>query len=86
MPNNKSAEKRLRQADRARERNRAMKSLVGSQRSTLDEAVVGKDKEKGAAAFRDYTSAIDRAVKKGVMSKNTANRRKSRAHQLLASI
>lgn len=86
MPNNKSSAKRLRQADRAQERNRASKSQIGSCRISLTEAVMGKDKEMSQTAYRNYTSALDRAVKKGVISRNLANRRKSRAHQLLASI
>ena len=82
MPNIKSAKKRMRTSEEARVRNKAVRTRVKNVRRTLLELTApGADAEAGPAtdAFRTYCSALDKAAKKGVISRNTAIRRKRRA-------
>lgn len=76
MANTKSAEKQHRQAVKRNERNRAAKSRLKSALKKVRGAVTGgkTDTETIGTGF----SEIDKAAKKGVIKKNTANRYKSR--------
>ena len=76
MPNHKSAEKRVRQNEKRRLRNRGvrsqLRSAVKTARTALDQT--GADARVAVAyAIR----ALDRAVTKGVVHRNTAARKKS---------
>ena len=73
MANIRSAEKQRRQAEKANTRNRATKSRL---RSSLKKAR-GTAAEGNADLSLGF-SEIDKAQKKGVIKKNTANRYKSR--------
>ena len=83
MPNIKSAEKRVRQSEKSRAKNRAVKSKINTARKPVIEGKL--DKEAMAKAVSAYASTLDKAVKQGVIKKNTANRRKSRAAKRLAA-
>lgn len=74
MANIRSAEKQRRQAEKRKERNRAGKSRL---RGALKKARTGAA-EKTADALKTGFSEIDKAAKKGIIKKNTANRYKSR--------
>jgi small subunit ribosomal protein S20 len=80
MPNNRSAEKRMRQEQKRRAHNRSVKSIVKTQvtkaRVAIANPAVGA--EDATAAVRAAVSELDRAAKKGVLHKNNAARRKSR--------
>ncbi|HEY6571905.1 MAG TPA: 30S ribosomal protein S20 [Candidatus Eisenbacteria bacterium] len=72
MPHHKSAEKRMRTTKRDRTRNIAVKTGL---KSVLKKAAeTPTDKE----VIRSASSLLDRAVRKGVLPKAAANRRKSR--------
>ncbi|EFH86946.1 30S ribosomal protein S20 [Ktedonobacter racemifer] len=80
MPNNASAEKRMRQEQKRRAHNRSVKSKV---KSTITKArtAIATDNvafDASEAAVRAAISELDRAAKKGVIHKNNASRRKSR--------
>jgi len=76
MPNNAAAQKRMRQEQKRRLHNRSVKSLVKTQITKARQAVaVDEDAEE---AVRAAVSELDRAVKKGVIHRNNAARRKSR--------
>ncbi len=79
MPNIKSAKKRLRTAEKARQGNKSVKSRITTARAKFYAAVAGTDKDAASAAFDTYCSALDKAVKRGAIKKNNADRRKSRA-------
>lgn len=83
MPNIKSAEKRVRQSEKNRAANRAVKSEIHTARKPVVEGKLAK--EDLAKAVAEYASTLDKAVKKGVIKKNTADRRKSRAAKRLAA-
>jgi small subunit ribosomal protein S20 len=86
MPNIKSAVKRARQAIGNRIRNRSEKAHVASMRRKLFDALETKDVEKARPAADVYASVLDKAVKKGIIPNNTADRRKSRAALALAKL
>lgn len=81
MPNIKSAEKRVRTAAKSRAKNRAVMSKINTARKPIIE---GKP-EDSAKALAEYASTLDKAVKQGVIKRNTADRRKSRAAKRLAA-
>ena len=76
MANTPSARKRIKQNEKRRLRNRAIRSAVRSSIKGAREALTGKSAES-ATAVHDAIRAIDRAVTQGVLHRNTAARRKS---------
>ncbi len=82
----KSAIKSARQSEKRRQRNRVtMSSVKGVVKKVLD-AVEQKNAEAAQAALRDATSALGKAVTKGVVKRNTASRRISRLSHRVNSI
>ena len=73
MANTKSAIKRMRQNERRRLRNRAVRSKV---RSAIKIARSGEGPEP-RASIADAIRILDKAVSKGVVHRNTAARKKS---------
>jgi small subunit ribosomal protein S20 len=85
VPNIKSAEKRVQIAERNRLRNKtyssAVKTLMKKYLTAVDShtASPSEDAKKTAqAALSAAYSKIDKAVKRGVLHKNTGDRRKAR--------
>lgn len=76
MANTPSAKKRIRQNEKRRLRNRAVRSAVRGSVKNAREALTGKAADS-ATVVREAIRAIDRAVTKGIMHRNTAARRKS---------
>lgn len=85
MPNIKSAEKRIRTAAKSRAKNRAVLSKISTARRPILDAKE-MDKAEAAKALAAYASTLDKAVKQGVIKRNTADRRKSRAAKRLAAV
>jgi small subunit ribosomal protein S20 len=84
MPNNASAEKRMRQEQKRRLHNRMVKSVVKTNVTKARQAIAtGADPE---AAVRAAISELDRAAKKGVIHRNNAARRKSRLMKQLNKV
>ena len=78
MANTKSAAKRARQTKGRTLANSKVKSQVKTGKRKLRDLVAAGDKTAAAASYPATISAIDKAVKRGVMHKNAANRNKSR--------
>ncbi len=78
MPNHKSAEKRVRQNEKRRTVNRSNRSNLRTQIKKLRAAFAASDKNQSQELLTPTISAIDKAVNKGVLHKNTAARYKSR--------
>ena len=76
MANTPSARKRIRQNEKRRLRNRAVRSAVRGSVKSAREALGGKSGDS-AAVVREAIRALDRAVTKGIIHRNTAARRKS---------
>jgi len=85
MPQIKSAAKRMKQSAQKEKVNTALKNHMRNIRRNLYAAMKAGDKTKGQDLFREYSSMLDKAVKKGVLKKNTASRRRSRAAVRLAA-
>ena len=83
MPNIKSAKKRVKVSEKKNLRNRMVKSAVHTSLKKFD-AAVKADATTAAAQLNITTSAIDKAVAKGVIHKNAANRKKARLAKQLA--
>lgn len=75
MANTRSAEKQRRQAEKATTRNRAGKSRL---RTALKKARASVETGGDAKAMSTGYSEIDKAAKRGIIKKNTANRYKAR--------
>ena len=85
MPNTKSAERRMRNSSRKRLQNRSVKSRLHTlERNYLKLVTAGK-KDDAAKAYKDISSAFDKAAKTGVVHRATANRKKSRLALRLAA-
>jgi small subunit ribosomal protein S20 len=85
MANHFSALKRARQTDKRTAVNRSNKTLLRSSLRKLRTAITSGDKNSALAAYRETVSVIDKSVKKGVIHKNNAARRKSRLMKQLAA-
>ncbi|HEY1723429.1 MAG TPA: 30S ribosomal protein S20 [Magnetospirillaceae bacterium] len=78
MAQHKSAEKRIRQTKRRTEVNRARTSRMRSAVKEAETAVAGGDKAAAQKALRATEPELMRAVKAGLVKKNTASRKISR--------
>jgi small subunit ribosomal protein S20 len=81
LANTKSAIKRMRQNERRRLRNRAMRSKL---RGTIKTAR-GADGATKPTAVLEAIRALDKAVSKGLVHRNTAARKKSSLARSLAA-
>jgi small subunit ribosomal protein S20 len=81
----KSTIRRARQAERRHERNRSTLNAVKTLIKKVQSDVAGKKAEEAKTSLQEATSAIGKAVSKGVLHRNTASRRISRlAHHVNA--
>jgi small subunit ribosomal protein S20 len=85
MANTKSAIKAARKAVRLTDRNRGTKTRLKTLRKQLDALVAAKDTAKAKDAAAEYVSAMDKAVKSGVVHRNAASRAKSHVSRHLAA-
>lgn len=77
MPNIKSAKKRVELAKAANAKNKAEKSVLKSTIKKFDAAVAEGNREQADSAYKAAVKTVDQAVKKGILHKNTAARKKS---------
>jgi small subunit ribosomal protein S20 len=77
VANIKSQIKRNKQNEKARMRNKAVKSELRTSVRRLREAAAGGNTEAAEAAMRAASAKLDKAVSKGVIHKNQAANRKS---------
>lgn len=83
MPQHKQFKKALKVNEKARQRNKAMKSRVASMVKKIQNA---ETQEDALTVFRDVVSVIDSTARKGIMKKNTAARKKSRLSKRIAAM
>jgi small subunit ribosomal protein S20 len=79
MANTQSATKAARKSVRQALRNKAAKTRLKSLHKSFDSAAKSGDAARAKAAGIAYLSAMDRAVKSGVVHRNAASRAKSHA-------
>ena len=77
MANIKSQIKRIKTNEKARLRNKAVKSSLKTAIRRAREAAAAGDVEKATAAAREASRKLDKAVSKGVIHKNQAANKKS---------
>ncbi|MER6140286.1 MULTISPECIES: 30S ribosomal protein S20 [Streptomyces] len=83
MANIKSQIKRNKTNEKARLRNKSVKSELKTAIRRTREAVAAGDAEKATAAARVAARKLDKAVSKGVIHKNNAaNKKSALAHQI----
>ncbi|MBA2806099.1 30S ribosomal protein S20 [Streptomyces sp. KM273126] len=77
MANIKSQIKRIKTNEKARLRNKAVKSSLKTAIRKTREATAAGDVEKATLALREASRKLDKAVSKGVIHKNQAANKKS---------
>ena len=86
MANIKSQIKRNRQNEKARLRNKSVKSSLKTVIRKLNEASQAGDTAVATALLRDASRQLDKAVSKGVIHKNQAANRKSAIAKRVGSL
>ncbi|WP_405372819.1 MULTISPECIES: 30S ribosomal protein S20 [unclassified Microbacterium] len=86
MANIKSQIKRNKTNEKARERNKAVKSELKTLVRQTREAVVAGDKAAAEKALSKATKKLDKAVSKGVIHENQAANRKSSISKQVAAL
>jgi small subunit ribosomal protein S20 len=83
MANTKSAKKAARQAIRRTIINKARRSRMRSAIRKVEEAIAAGDRTRALAAMADAEPALIRAAQKGIVHRNSAERKVSRlTHQI----
>jgi len=78
MPNNPNARKAMRKAEKARLRNRAVKTSLKTVVRKANDAIAAGDAVKTVDATKLATKKLDQAASKGYIHRNKAARLKSR--------
>ncbi len=78
MPNIKSAAKRVEVIRKKTMRNTALRSALKTSIKKYDQSLAGGNIDEAKEKLRQALIAIDKAVTKGILHKNTAARKKSR--------
>jgi len=86
VANIKSQIKRNKQNEKARQRNKAVKSALRTYVRKFREAADSGNVEEATFALRVATRQLDKAVSKGVIHKNQAANRKSAIARRLAEL
>ncbi|MBA2308021.1 MAG: 30S ribosomal protein S20 [Pseudonocardiales bacterium] len=86
MANIKSQIKRIKTNEKARQRNKAVKSSVRTAIRKFREAAQAGDKDAAAELMREAGKALDKAASKGVIHRNQAANKKSAMAQRANSL
>ncbi|MGQ0844186.1 MAG: 30S ribosomal protein S20 [Sporichthyaceae bacterium] len=86
MANIKSQIKRNKTNEKARQRNKAVRSSLKTAIRKFREAAAAGDTEKAGVALRDASRALDKAASKGVIHANAAANKKSAMAQAVNKI
>ncbi|MDP2938579.1 MAG: 30S ribosomal protein S20 [Candidatus Omnitrophota bacterium] len=86
MPQRKSALKRLRVDRKKRLHNLKIKNELKKTIKNFQSLLLSKKLDEAKESFKQVASKLDKAVKSGIIHKNTSSRRKSRFSQKLAHI
>ncbi|KAE8764513.1 30S ribosomal protein S20 [Georgenia thermotolerans] len=86
MANIKSQIKRIRTAEKARLRNKAVKSELKTHVRRVREAISTGDKDAASEALKTAGRKLDKAASKGVIHANQAANRKSKLAKQVAAL
>lgn len=78
MANSKQARKRIRQAEKSRQQNASMRSMMRTYIKKVVAAIATGDAKVADEKLKEATPIIDRMASKGIIHKNKAARHKSR--------
>jgi small subunit ribosomal protein S20 len=78
MPNTRSAERRMRNSERKRQHNIAIKSRLRTLEGKYRDLLAARKTDEAATALRAVSSALDKAAKLRVVHPGKADRKKSR--------
>jgi len=86
VANIKSQKKRIKQAEKARVRNQAVRSELKTYVKKVREAVAAGDAEAAQTAAYAANRKLDKAASKGIIHKNQAAQRKSGVQKLVNTL
>lgn len=86
MANIKSAQKRARQAEKARKHNMGLRSRMRTRIKNVIRACDAGDADAAKAAFKGAVPVIDSMVNKGIVTANKAARHKSRLNKRVRAL
>ncbi len=86
MAHHKDALKRIKQTEKRRLRNKAVRTAFRGKVKDVRDAVQAGDAAAAEKALREAVVSLDKAVSKNVLHKNTADRQKSRLTRAVNSL
>lgn len=86
MANTAQARKRIRQAEKHRQINGAMRSSMRTAFKKVVKAIAAGDQTQSATAYKEAVPVLDRMARKGIIHKNKAARQKSRLNRQLKAL
>ena len=78
MANLKSSKKDIRRSERRRERNSAQKAAIRTFAKNILKSIKAGKKDEASKFLNEYSSLLDKAAKKKIIHKKSADRHKSR--------
>lgn len=78
MPNIKSSKKAVKVIAKKTENNHELKARIKNLIKNCEKAIAASDKETASNLYKDIQQNIDKAVSKGLVKSNTADRQKAR--------
>ncbi|WP_101760217.1 30S ribosomal protein S20 [Oceanicoccus sp. KOV_DT_Chl] len=86
MANSPQAKKRARQAEKRRQHNASLRSVVRTSIKKVIAAIQSGNAEEATQAYNAAVPVIDRMADKGIIHKNKASRHKSRLNAQVKSL
>ncbi len=83
MPITKSAEKALKQNKKRKIRNLSYKRKIKYLEKNIQKQLKEKNKDELKGTLNEYYKTVDKAVKIGLLEKNTASRKKSKLAKMI---
>lgn len=78
MANIKSKKKRIKTNEKARLRNKSMKTSMRNSIKSLENLIAEGKKDEAQVAYNHTNKMLDKGISKGIISKNSVARQKSR--------
>lgn len=86
MANSAQAKKRVRQAERSRQRNASQRSMMRTHVKRVFNAIASGDKPAAEEAYKGAVPVLDHMARKGLIHKNKAARYKSRLNTQIRAL
>lgn len=86
MPNLKSSKKDVRRTKTRKERNSRQKSAIRTFAKGIMKSIKANKKEEAETLFNSFASLVDKAAKRNLIHKKTADRNKSRMSSRIAAL